>query len=265
VKRIMILFLVLIGIYFIFTKVDYSSWLPFTAHTSEASVRSGTDQIDIDINGLSAEIIPENRDNLKADLNGKGSVIVTEQGSRILVTYKRNWLSGFPFFEHTKLTVYVPEDYKKNMAIHVGSGNLEFSGTSQTPMTLKNISVDMGSGSLKLNYLNTRSGSFDIRSGKLSVQHYSGKLNGILSSGIFDAQLDEVKDSIDVTVSSGMAVLDLPKDASFSLDGRVSSGMITNEFELKNRQEDRNHLQGIHGSGKYNINLAVSSGTIHIK
>lgn len=263
-KRILILFLLIIGVYIVFTKVDYSTWLPFTKHTTEASVSSSTETIDIDINGVGTAIIPEKRNNLQAELNGKGTVTVEEKGNSISVTYRRNWFDWFPFFDQPKLTIYIPEDYKQNMSIRAGSGALDFSSPSETPMKLNRLNVEMGSGSLKINNLNAEAGTFNVSSGRVSVNHFSGKLNGTVSSGIFAAQLDELKGSIDVEVSSGMAKLDLPNNANFTLDGRVSSGIISNQFPLKNQLEDKKHLQGIHGSGKYDVNLTVSSGTITI-
>ena len=65
-------------------------------------------------------------------------------------------------------------------------------------------------------------------------------------------------------VSSGNVQLDLPDDANFTLNGKISSGLISNDFPLNNEIKDSHTLQGTHGSGKYNVDLFVSSGRINI-
>ena len=39
---------------------------------------------------------------------------------------------------------------------------------------------------------------------------------------------------------------------------------ISNRFALKNQQENKHELKGIHGSGEHHLDLSVSSGKIDI-
>nr|WP_236619600.1 DUF4097 family beta strand repeat-containing protein [Bacillus sp. 1NLA3E] len=247
-------------------------------------ISDNINQIDIDVSSVSTNIIPENRNNIKADLNGKGKVIINRNGNKITVSAKVNWFDWFNFSNKAKLNIYIPEDYHRNMRINLGSGNLTFSGHSQNkPMKLDELSLDIGSGNVELknlevnqlihdeasgnvavSSLTTKSGSFDISSGSLDIKHYSGAIDAQLSSGRLDLQIDKLKDSVDIEVSSGQVQLDLPNQADFTLNGKASSGTISCDFPLNSKEINTKTINGKHGSGKNKINLTVSSGSIKI-
>jgi lia operon protein LiaG len=262
------------------------SWLPFEKQTkqAQAEVSEEIDLIEIDVSSVSATIIPENRDNIEAELEGKGKVNVKQHGDSISVEYKRRWSDLFSSFNKSKLTVYIPEEYNQDMTINIGSGNLNYHGQSKNqPMELNNLSLDMSSGNVELKHLATRhfehdgssghvdidslateTGSFDISSGSIDLKHYTGQVEAELSSGKLKVQMDKLTDSVDIDVSSGNVLLDLPKNADFMLNGEVSSGTISNAFPLKNTKENKHDIRGTHGSGKHNLDLSVSSGRIEV-
>ncbi len=285
-KKILIIFIVLIGLYTIYNIVQMNfDLLPFGNKENQAVITDKTDMIELDITGVNTTIIPENRKEMKAELKGKGEVNIDQKGDRVTVSVKGKWFDWFSFTNKRHLTVFIPEDYDRNMSIEIGSGNLNFSGKSQNrPMKLDELAVELGSGNMvlknieaqkfqhegtsgnvKVDSLTAKSGSFDITSGNLDVIHYTGAIKAELSSGNFDLQMDQLNDSVDIEVSSGKVDLDLPKQADFTLNGRVSSGNITSNFPLTN-QSSNNHknINGKHGSGKHQVNLEVSSGSITI-
>lgn len=284
VKRILLLFFIILGLYIVFAKVNFNLWLPFGGNKDpEVAVTSKTETISINVSGVNAEVVPQNRNNLQAKLNGTGKVLVQQRGDTITVSYKRKWFSSFPFFNKTKLTIYIPENYNHNMALNIGSGNLDYIGPASSPMKLDNLSVNMGSGNLhlknlKVNHFNdrcasgnnniegitTKEASFSVSSGNVNIKHYQGRLTTRISSGNFKAQLDQLKDSVDIEASSGNVQLDLPQNANFTLNGKSSSGILSNDFTLKNEKRSNGSLQGTHGSGKYDVNLSVTSGRIKV-
>jgi lia operon protein LiaG len=288
-KKVLIIFIILVGLYSLFNIVNNSfDWVPFgEKKENQATVTNQIEQIEIDVASLSTTIIPENRNSVKAELKGKGQLIVDKNGDKIVVKVKRPWGSWFSLFNFSKnprLTIYVPEDYDRNMNIDLGSGNLKFSGPSkQQPMKLDELIVDIGSGNLELRNLEVtqlkhdgssgnvvidsikaKNGTFDVSSGNLVINHYQGAVKADLSSGNLDLQMDKLTDSIDIDVSSGNVHLDLPDNADFTLRGDVGSGKITSDFPLTSKNLNSKNIQGKHGSGKYPINLDVSSGTIKI-
>jgi lia operon protein LiaG len=54
----------------------------------------------------------------------------------------------------------------------------------------------------------------------------------------------EMVGPIEMEVSSGKVSLDLPKDASFTLNSDVSSGNVDNQFPLENKTEDKKNVKG---------------------
>lgn len=257
---------------------------PFWGGKAEATVSNHIDLIDVQAFGAKTSIIPDNRDSVKADLDGKGKVVVKKMGDKIQVTYKRPWFQWFSFFGSTKLTVYIPEDFQKDMHVQLGSGQLTFSGQSKNhPMTFDDFKLDMGSGSVTLNNLNVAefshngsSGSLvvnhldseksdiDVSSGSVRLNHFTGELKGDLSSGQMNVQMDKLTDSVNIHASSGSIKLDLPDNADFTIDGKASSGNISCDFPLKNEKIENHRFHGEHGSGKHDVNITVSSGNVKV-
>lgn len=284
-KNFLIILLIISGIGIVIFNSNAASWLPFGKQHTHAPVSKEIKMIEIAVSGMDTTIIPEKREHVTAELKGKGKVKVEQSQNRIELSIKHKWFDWFSFGKKAELNVYIPEDYSQDMEIELGSGNLTFSGDSENrPMTLNELTVDMSSGNLTLNNLSVKhfkhegssgnahvesltaeTGTFDISSGNIKLRRYTGALKAELSSGKLDAQLDELKDAVDIEVSSGKAILDLPADADFTLNGKVKSGRIDSRFPLKNKKtDDQNIIAGSHGSGKHNLDLTVSSGSIDI-
>ncbi|MBG9545353.1 hypothetical protein ABE29_22150 [Cytobacillus firmus] len=282
-KRIFTIFIILVCSYLLFTGVN--SWLSFGGSSTEASLSKRTDHISIDVSSSDTVIIPEKRNDVRAELDGKGKVTVNKSGNEVRVEYKRKWLDGFQFFNNkSNLKVYVPEDFNKSMSIDIGSGSLNFAGESESkPFELKSLDVNMSSGKVSLaniktdefehegssgmmdaDHLFARSGDIDMSSGKVKIRNYQGKLDAGVSSGHLDIMVGKLIDSIKVEASSGFVRLDLPDDADFTLKGKASSGHISSTFELDDEKRDKNDISGRHGSGEHDIRISVSSGKAEI-
>ncbi len=287
-KRILILLLVIAGLYIAFNQsIHINVFGSGRKKNGEAAIAGNTKVIKVDVGSVSTTIIPEDRQNLRAVYNGKQTLSVKENGDTVEVSLKGKWYDWFnwsSFSEKNQLKIYIPEDYTQNMTIDLGSGNLDFSGPAKDkPMKLEELNVDIGSGNLKLNNLNvdqfkhdggsgnvkidtlkTKTGTFNLSSGNLEIKHYTGAIEADVSSGQLDIQLDKLTDSIKMDVSSGDVGLNLPNNADFTLNGEVSSGDISCDLPLTSKDFNKDRINGTHGSGKYKIDLDVSSGNIHI-
>lgn len=282
-KRILVIFIILISSYLLFTGVN--SWLSFGGNSTEASLSKRINTISMDVSSSDTVIIPEKRNDVRAELDGKGKVTVNKSGNEIRVEYKRKWLDGFQFFNNkSNLKIYIPEDFNKSMSIDIGSGRLNFAGESESkPFELESLDVNMSSGKVSLaniktdefehegssgmmdaNHLFARSGEIDMSSGKVKIRNYQGKLDAGVSSGQLDIMVGKLIDSIKVEASSGFVRLDLPEDADFTLKGKASSGHISSTFELDDEESDKNDISGRHGSGEHDIRISVSSGKAEI-
>lgn len=260
-KKIIITMVIFVGAFLLFLTVP--SWLPFGKQTAE--VTNNTDVIEIDVSGISTTIIPKKRDDVEAKLDGKGKVSVDQRGNSIEIEYKRKWFNSFFFSKRPKLTIYLPEDYHRDLDIEIGSGNLTYSSQSKNqPIQINELSVDVSSGNVNMDSITSKSGSFDISSGNINVKHYAGPLEADVSSGNINIQMDQLTDSVVVYVSSGHVQLDLPDKANFALDGQVSGGSISSQFTLENKQESKQTIKGVHGTGEHHLDLSVSSGKIEV-
>ncbi|MGG3562259.1 DUF4097 domain-containing protein [Neobacillus rhizosphaerae] len=287
-KRILILLLVITGLYIVFNQGFQMDWFKASeTKNTQAAITTDTDLIEINVSSVSTTIIPEDRDDLEAVYNGKEKLSVNDSGNKVEVSIKNKWFDWFnwaPFSKKKELKIYIPKNYDRNMSIDLGSGNLHFSGSSKNkPLKLNELTVDIGSGNLNLsnlavnhfehdvssgnvniNSLKADSGTFDVSSGNLEIKHYTGPIEADISSGRLSIQVDQLVDSITIDVSSGDVTLDLPNDADFTMNGDVSSGNISSTFPLTSKDQSKHSIQGKHGSGKFPINLDVSSGNIRI-
>lgn len=286
-KRILVIFLVITGAYIGWNYMFDGSGVNFAKAEDAVKVSNQTENIWIDISSVETVIVPEDRDDVRAELKGKGTLKVKRHGDEIEVSVKRKGFFWFNWFEmdQTSLTVYIPEDYDKDMDIELGSGKIDFNGQSaDKPMKLRNLALNIGSGRLTLenfdvenlesqsssgevemNLIDAVSGSFDVSSGRLLVKNYSGKLDADVSSGELEIQIDQLLGDVSLDVSSGYIGLDLPENADFTLNGKISSGNISSNFQLQDKEQSDNRLRGKHGSGKFKIKADVSSGNINIK
>lgn len=282
-KKILVIFLILVGLYLIWTNLYRIPWLPFGNSGDSLPITEKIEEIEVDISSISTTVIPEDRDDIKAELKGKGEVHVSKSGDTVEVTYERgffNW-SWLPFFNNSKLTVYIPEDYNRDMSLRVGSGHLEFAGSK---MELKELTVevhsgnvhlqeivvnkldqDVASGNSKLENITAESGEIEVRSGNVTLEKYTGKLDAEINSGRLKATIADLTDTIDVRVNSGLLDLDVPNDADFTLNGKVNSGYISSDLSLDDSVRDKKEVRGKHGAGTHEVNIKVNSGKASIQ
>ena len=286
-KRILVIFLVITGAYIAWSYLFDGDGINFARAKDSVTVTDKTEKIKIDVSSVQTKIVPEDIQDVRAELEGKGTVKVKRHGDEIEVSVKRKGFFWFNWFEmdQTSLTVYIPEDYDKDMDIELGSGQIDFNGQSaDNPMKLRNLALNIGSGRLTLenfdvenlenqsssgevemNLIDAVSGSFDVSSGRLLVKNYSGKLDADVSSGELEIQINQLLGDVSLDVSSGYIGLDLPENADFTLNGKISSGNISSNFQLQDKEQSEKRLRGKHGSGKFKIKADVSSGNINIK
>jgi lia operon protein LiaG len=283
-KRILIIFLVLIGCYLLLTSNIMNLFL-FGKNNSEIQVTKRIDTIEVDVSSAQVNMIPEDRDNIRAELSGKGKVSMDKDGDTIKIDYKRGFFNEFQFFNKTpKLNIYIPADYSKSLELKVGSGYLVFEGPSDDdPISLDRLSIDMSSGKVDLknikakefehegssgladiDTLTAESASVRMSSGKAKIKDLKGKLDAKISSGLMDIQLSEVTDAVELQASSGQIKLDLPDDADFMLNGKSSSGFIECDLPLKDKISEKGKIKGTFGTGEHPIDVQVSSGHVKI-
>ncbi|MGG4167754.1 DUF4097 domain-containing protein [Rossellomorea vietnamensis] len=240
--------------------------------------------IDLDLENSDTEIIPTDKNEVKVDIEGKGTMTLAGKGDTIDVTIKQKWYEWIGFNRKSDVTIYVPKEYDQSMEIDIGSGNFVMAGESNSKKwKLDELSVEMGSGNMELenietnlfehdgssgdlvvNGLTTKDGEVEISSGDVELSNFEGPLEGNLSSGELTVTMDSLKGDLNFDVSSGGVKLDLPEEASFKLNGKASSGDISCSLPLKDQKIEDGDISGVSGSGKYTIDVSVSSGNVDI-
>lgn len=262
-KKSIVIGIVVIVVVFLF--INSNTWWPFGKGNQEVEVTNDIEKIEIDLASVHAIIIPENRDTVKVDLDGKGRIEIDDSKEQIEMKYKRNWFEGFSSFGKTEVKIYLPQDYDRELEIEVGSGHLQFNHQAKEGLHLEKLAVDIGSGDIEMDSISVDQAEFNVSSGEVEVTHFKGPVDADVSSGSFKIQLDELNNDIELDVSSGFASVDLPEDANFTLNGKISSGELSNHFELTDKQEDKDRISGKHGTGEHHIDVDVSSGHVEIR
>jgi lia operon protein LiaG len=247
-------------------------------------VTDDIEMIELLLESGETEIIPTDNNELKVEIDGKGKLTLKDKGDTIEVAVQHKWYQWIAFNRKSDVTVYLPKEYERNMALELGSGEVVFDGGSQSePMQLDELAVKMGSGDMELahfetnvfrhngssgdftlNHLKTKDGKVNLSSGDVEISNYEGPLSGDVSSGDLSVMMKKMAGDIELDVSSGDVKLNLPDDAGFTLDGRVSSGDVSTNFSLTDRKEEDGDLSGTAGSGEYQVKASVSSGSVDI-
>lgn len=279
-KRILLIFLIIAGGYILFTSIGSFSGKDNTT----AEVSNKIDNIEFEISSAKLNIIPSNRKDLEATLEGKGKLSVNESGDTIKVTHEQKWYEWLPFFSTSIVTVYIPEDYGKDMGINLSSGTVNFASLeANQAFKLENLTIDMSSGDVNLQNLDvidfkhhgssgnlsidslaSKTSSIDISSGNVKIADFTGELEADISSGELVVQMKELTDEVDIDVSSGSVQLDLPDKADFVLKGDIGSGDLSYNYPLTIEKEDNHNIRARHGAGKHKIDIDVSSGSVKI-
>ncbi|WP_203362955.1 DUF4097 family beta strand repeat-containing protein [Bacillus sp. REN10] len=250
-----------------------------------ANITKDSNKIEVNMEGSDTTIIAEKRDNVKANLKGKGELSVRTNGDTIEVEVKRKWYQSF--FSSGKsgtATVYIPEDYDRDMEFNIDAGNLVFSGASESnPMKLNTVNTEMNAanvefshlktvqwgleasaGKLTIDSLTTKEGRFDVSASDVTLTRYTGPLEGDLTVGNMEVEMAKLAGDVRFDVNVGSVALNLPDKADFSLKGQSEMSDISCDFPLQNQEILNGNISGKHGSGKHQLDLSVEAGEMEI-
>lgn len=121
-----------------------------------------------------------------------------------------------------------------------------------------------GSGDIEIERtggsLDAQTGSGDIR-----VASVGGAIRAQTGSGSVEVT-QAVKGDVHVQTGSGRVMIDLPPDASYTLDARTGSGDISTAHPITvSGRLRRNHVQGTVGSGGNQVRIQTGSGSVDIR
>ncbi|QPC47219.1 DUF4097 family beta strand repeat-containing protein [Mangrovibacillus cuniculi] len=225
-------------------------------------------------------IIPVEQDFIEVKIDGKGALYVKGNKKELIIEVRRKWYERFGLNAKSNVTVNVPKDFQEKLSVSIGSGNLTFDGGR---MELEELSLNLSSGDMELDNITaktlkhngssgdlhakkviTKEAELNISSGDVRLEDFEGALSGDVSSGELKVTISQLLGDIDLDVSSGDVQLTLPDNADFTLNGKYSSGNIASNKILKFEDSENGVIKGVSGTGKYEIKLSVSSGSVHL-
>ncbi|WPC43238.1 DUF4097 family beta strand repeat-containing protein [Clostridium sp. JS66] len=248
----------------------------------------GIKEIYIEGSSENISIISENRKDVKSHLYGdisasfKPELQSRVEGSKLIISVKRPSGSfNFSSREGLKLDINVPETYASDMSVKLSSGKI----TSSNPIKLNNFNLDLSSGSVDLKNLTASNLSLEATSGKIygenivcensslrlssgsiNLNGFKGNINHRCTSGKTEITYSEFNNNVNLNVSSGEIILNLPKSSQFALNAKADLGNIKCDFPVTIQGESkRNQLNGVVGNNKNQINISATSGSIKIK
>lgn len=180
------------------------------------------------------------------------------------------------------LDVSVPKGYKGKLEVHSVSGSLDVAGHPYEALTLRTTSGSMRadavsagrfaarttSGSLSVASLAAGSSEISSTSGSIKLTGVSGDLSATSVSGEVEVSYTAMPGKLDVQTTSGSVRVQLPTDASFTLDARSTSGDVTCRFPMVVQDSSggggHHVLAGKVGSGAGLVTVRTVSGGIRV-
>lgn len=162
-------------------------------------------------------------------------------------------------------TLYVDELYAKFDSIEVGSGTLEMRRNEN--FTSDQLTLDIGSGNVKLDGFNTGNFDIDIGSGKFAVSGLSG--TGLVDMGSGKGSLAFAENLMSVGIEIGSGTLDLYfENSGAAVSSSIGSGSVNiNAYDVnaKLTQSDNDREDAVmFGNGLAIVNIEMGSGKVNI-
>jgi lia operon protein LiaG len=245
----------------------------------------GADEINISSTSAHIIVVSEKRNNIKAELIGRGSadnvgIKTSFNGGKLDIQVENKITVGINFsIEELKLYVYVPEDYSKKLSVKSTSGKIEIGDMKLKELACKVTSGSVEfkkvvaekfdysntSGSLKAGILDTKQSILKSTSGSIKIESFIGELKCTQTSGSIDVNYKAFNNSAELDSVSGSIKLGLPSNAEFGLDARSTSGSVYSEFPITiEGTHNRNKLIGYVKSKNNKISIKTTSGSIKI-
>lgn len=159
--------------------------------------------------------------------------------------------------EDTTLTINLPNDLIKNLAIHTTTGVVKID-----PLTLNSFILTTNSGGMKTQALSADNISITTSSGSIqAVKLETKKLN--IQGKTASVKIDEcLTESAQIETTTGSITLRFPDTAEFSYEAKTSTGKLSSDFPINT--EDSKKITGQIGAKNNQIILQTSTGSISL-
>ncbi|MDR4432950.1 LiaG family protein [Bacillus tequilensis] len=253
------------------------------ADSASASPRD-IDSVVIESDGKNVRIIAEERNDISAGISrDSGKLFVTENRKKLELTAKEKEFQFLNGATRSSLVVRVPYDYKGDLTVRTSSGDVSVHGNHHlvlselnavsasgnirvTDVRLQDLKVKGSSGDVTISNTNTKTAGIDLASGDTNLADVSGSLDVQMTSGNLVAALKKVTGPVSVSLTSGDADLSLPKNGSFTVNAKSSSGDVSSPYSFAEPAHKEEHqITGSQGSGRHPIVMKTDSGDVTIR
>jgi lia operon protein LiaG len=265
-------------------------WLRPAGPAALSAPLTDIDRVSVRVESGQVRVVLEDRPDLAVAVSGNGSArtdaALVRHGSELQVRVATPWWRWPRFSVPNPVEIRLPERFAEALAVEVSQGNLAIAGGSpDRPATLKLLDLKVRTGKVELRNLrvgtltyNGQTGALSadrveageaalrVVSGKMDLTHFAGALRADVTAGHVAVQFDALSGPITVEQVSGELVLGLPADAGFTVDARVSRGLIRSDLPLEGTTgSSQNALRGTHGDGTHLVYLRLGSGSITLR
>ncbi|MBW7456976.1 DUF4097 family beta strand repeat-containing protein [Paenibacillus sepulcri] len=295
--------------------------LTWRSQEARIAVPVTIEQISINASNADIRIIADDdSQEMEAALHGSGTLSFKQEGISIDVLVEDKAKGLLP--TGSTLDIHIPSFYKNSLIAEVSDGDIHVYGQSEDArMVLNKLAITLQSGDVNVSDVNAErldfkaytskfSGerlhaghaSFDIVTGKINLDHYSGDytaaivtgkmnasniaggvgkvkltagkinldrysggLHAEVTDGDVNARLGKPEGSIAINILEGDATLSLPEQADIELDAAAQGGSVNADYPFDKiiNQGDR-QLHASSGTGKVPIDIHVQAGDVNI-
>ena len=150
-------------------------------------------------------------------------------------------------------------DAEGDVSIDTGSGSVTATGVRGDALQ-----IDTGSGSVTATDVAVEDLSIDTGSGSVEVSGAAATIG--IDTGSGGVKLTLTSNPVDVSIDTGSGSVTVTAPASYGaeVDLETSSGGIELDFPVTTNRIERDHLQGVIGSGAGRLTVETGSGSIRI-
>lgn len=249
--------------------------------------------MEIESNNTAVNILKSQDGNMRTRLHGninanfKPAVTMIKEGNTLSIKVAHPPTMMTVNKSDLVLDIYIPESYLGDLNITNDLGsisskekfnfkNIQFTNTTGNieikNMTSKMATVNCDLGNILIDTLSTDKLNFKVSSGNITLDNFKGNLSGKADLGKVTATYTSLNNDINLEVSTGNILLNLPKDSDFSIDASCNSGKISCSHDVTVENNDNTDddsidksLKGKVLTGKNKIVLKADLGNIDIK
>ena len=247
----------------------------------------GIEEIEIDVDIATVNIISDNRDNISIHYHGRISPYIKTNfstktsGNKLIVQAKakskKNNLSNSTNAD-LYLDIIIPSSYTNDLNLEANLGSIKIEDLELNKLYIKSelgdinvknaifreLDAKSSLGRISIDNVSSSKNKLVTDLGAINVENIKGPLEAKTNLGSIDLEYDKIDWDIKAESDSGSIKIILPKNSNLTIDASTSLGSIKSNIPLEIKEKSNTKLIGVCGSGENMISLMVELGSISI-